>query len=127
MCAVPSHGTFPMGFPQEFHSHEQAWLSPYISTLCRHHDPRETHLRSCRTKHGSTTPPRTGGLSTRKVTADQVTLLMQVIEDSFSAKKNYRSCVRRSHSCLQQCMALWAHLQVTVAQGSQTQIAPWAT
>jgi len=43
------------------------WLSPHISTVCPLQDPRETHLRSCRTNHRTITPAGTGGLSTREV------------------------------------------------------------
>ena len=60
---------------------------PCISTVCPLSDPRETHLRPCRTNHRPITPAGKRGLRHGRSTVDQVTLLTQDIEDSFSAKK----------------------------------------
>jgi len=56
--------------------------------VCPLQNPRETHLRSCRTNHRPTSPEETGIFRHGWSTLDQVTLLTQYIEDSISAKKN---------------------------------------
>ena len=62
-------------------------LPSYISAVCPFKNPLETHLRSCRNNHRPIAPTGASGLSTREIDVDQVTLLTQDIEDSFSAKK----------------------------------------
>ena len=59
-------------------------------------------------------PQEHAGFQHGRSTVDQVTLLTQDIEDSFSAKKICRSCVCRPHSNLRQCMAPRPHLQDVV-------------
>jgi len=56
--------------------------------MCPLWNPRETHLRSCRTNHRPIVPTAAGGLRHGRWAVDQDTLLTQDIEDSFSAKKN---------------------------------------
>jgi len=50
-------------------------------------DHRETHLRLCGTNHPHNTPAGTGGLRHGNSAVDQVTLLKQDLDDSFSAKE----------------------------------------
>jgi len=62
-------------------------LSSNISVVCPLQNPRETHLRSCQNNHRPTAPQEQAGFRHGRSAVDQVTLLTQDIEDSFSAKK----------------------------------------
>jgi len=55
--------------------------------MCPLQDPREAHLRSCRTNHRPIAPIGEAGFRHGRSTVDQVTLLKQDIDDSFTAKK----------------------------------------
>jgi len=62
-------------------------LSSYISALCPLQKPRETHLRCVEPIINPLLPQEQAGFWHGRSAVDQVTLLTQDIEDSFSAKK----------------------------------------
>jgi len=73
----------PLGDSKSYHP---------ISQLCNIlQDHQETHLHLCRTNHWPTTPAGPVSFQHGRLTADQVTLLTQDIEDSFSAWKKVRA------------------------------------
>jgi len=84
MLTIPS--------PEKTFGNTKSYQPPYIYSLCPLRNPRETHLRSCRTDHYPISTEGTGVLSTRDVDrrtrdVDRTSLLTQDIDDSFSAKK----------------------------------------
>ena len=80
------------------------WM--YLQDPCRH---SSTFVSSQSSTHYSRRNKRAFNMGGR--TLDQVTLLTQDIEDSFSAKKKARA-IRRSHSSLRHCVTSRPHVRV---------------
>jgi len=80
--------------------------------MCSFQDPRETHLRSCRTIVDPLIPQEQAGFRHGRSTVDQVTLLTQDIEDSYSAKKKAGAVFVDLTTA---CMASRPHLQAAHA------------
>ena len=64
-------------------------------------------------------PPEQAGFRCGRSTVDQVIVLTQEIEDSFSAKKKSWCCVCRSHGSLRHRMAPRPHLQTSALAARQ--------